>query len=266
MIGSHLLLLFGVGSVAGLLAGFFGVGGGVILGPFLVFFLQAQGLPVDLAARLAFGTSLFCAVFNSIFSVYRHNRQGNVEWRVVPYMAISAIVGALLGSSLASHLPGDVLKKILAFVLVVLAAQIFLGIGERAGGKFRLEWKQTVPIGFFAGFFAATAGIGGGVFFVPALILFVHLPVRKTAGTSSAIIIFTALAAAIGYLIHGLGVPGLPPGAVGYVYLLAAVPILLGSLFFSQLGAYLNSVLPPKLLRVFFGIFLFVIFIKLIFS
>jgi len=265
VIASHLLLLFGVGSLAGLLAGFFGVGGGVILGPFLLFFLQAQGLEVNLAARLAFGTSLFCAFFNSVFSVYRHNRQRNVEWRVVPYLAVSAIVGAYLGSSVASQLPGEILKKILALVLVVLAVQVFFGVGEKAGKAFRLDWRQTVPIGFLAGFFAAMAGIGGGVFFVPALILFVHLPVKKTAGTSSAIIIFTTFAAAVGYFIHGLGTPNLPPGCLGYVYALAAAPILLGSLFFSQLGAYLNSVLPPKWLRAFFGVFLFGIFLKLVF-
>ncbi len=265
MIASHLLVLFGVGSLAGLLAGFFGVGGGVILAPFLLFFFQSEGIPIDVAARLAFGTSHLCAMFNSVFSVRWHQRQKNVLWRVVLHVALSAIVGAYLGSYLATIMPGEVLKRILAFILIILAIQIFVGFGETKGGTLSLSWKKTIPIGFIAGFFAALGGIGGGVFFVPAMILFLHVPVKKTAGTSSAIIIFTALSGSIGYLTNGAGIPGRPYGCIGYVDVVATIPILTGSLIFSQLGGYLNSILPPKILRVLFGIFLVVVFIKLAF-
>ena len=265
MILENLLPLFLVGSVAGLLAGFFGVGGGVILGPFLLFFFQSKGIPIDIAARLAFGTSHFCAMFNSIFGVRWHQRQGNVLWNVVLHIALSAIVGAYIGSYLATIMPGEILKRILAFILIVLAVQIFVGLGETKDGKLSLSWEKTIPIGFIAGFFAALGGIGGGVFFVPAMILFLHVPVKKTAGTSSAIIIFTALSGSIGYLTNGLGIPGRPYGSIGYVDILATLPILTGSLIFSQLGGYLNTILPPKLLRMLFGLFLVAIFIKLAF-
>lgn len=265
MILQNLLPLFLVGSLAGFLAGFFGVGGGVILGPFLLFFFQARGIPVDIATRLAFGTSHFCAMFNSIFGVRWHQRQGNVLWKIVLRIALSAIVGAYIGSYLATIMPGEILKRILAFILIILAVQIFVGFGKTKGGTLSLSWSKTIPIGFFAGFFAALGGIGGGVFFVPAMILFLHVPVKKTAGTSSAIIIFTALSGSIGYLTNGSGVPGRPFGSIGYVDILATIPILAGSLIFSQLGGYLNSILPAKFLRPLFGLFLIAIFIKLAF-
>ncbi len=263
MILEHLLPLFLVGSLAGFLAGFFGVGGGVILGPFLLFFFQSRGISIDIAARLAFGTSHFCAMFNSVFGVSWHQRQGNVLWKVVLHIAISAIVGAYIGSYLATIMPGEILKRILAFILIILAVQIFVGFGETKNGKLSLSWKKTIPIGFIAGFFAALGGIGGGVFFVPAMILFLHVPVKKSAGTSSAIIIFTALSGSIGYLTNGIGVPGRPFGSFGYIDILASIPILTGSLIFSQLGGYLNSILPSKFMRILFGLFLITIFIKL---
>ncbi|HDZ12068.1 MAG TPA: sulfite exporter TauE/SafE family protein [Bacteroidetes bacterium] len=265
VIFENILPLLLVGSLTGLLAGFFGVGGGIILGPFLLFFFQSHGMNVDIAVRVAFGTSLFCAVFNSIFSVYRHGRQGNVVWKVVPYIAGGSIFGAFAGSSLAAYLPGIVLKYILAGVLLLLAFQVFAGVGGGSKSQsLKMSLKITLPIGFVSGFFAAMAGIGGGVFFVPVIILFLNVPVKKTAGTSSAIIIFTALAGVSGYILHGLPAENLPHGSLGYVYVLAAIPILAGSLVFSQFGAYLNSILPLKYLRAFFSLFLLAIFIKLV--
>ena len=98
------ILLLGVGLLAGFLAGLFGVGGGIILVPILLYFFQNIGVSSLVATHLTFGTSLLIIVFTSASSAYEYSRNGHVVWKGVLWMGLSSVAGAWLGSSVAAGL------------------------------------------------------------------------------------------------------------------------------------------------------------------
>ncbi|MCL5019078.1 MAG: sulfite exporter TauE/SafE family protein, partial [Patescibacteria group bacterium] len=78
----YILLEFvGIGIAAGILAGLFGVGGGIIMGPFLIFYLESKGVPDEILVQLVFGTVLFVIIFTALTVVWRHHKNGNVIWK-----------------------------------------------------------------------------------------------------------------------------------------------------------------------------------------
>lgn len=87
------LLLIIAGCVAGYLAGFFGVGGGIILVPVLIIYFQSIGVTSLVATHLAFGTSLLVVVFTSLGSSYRYFKNGHVVARAVALIGLASIAG-----------------------------------------------------------------------------------------------------------------------------------------------------------------------------
>jgi len=260
----QIALLLVIGGFAGLAAGFFGIGGGAILVPFLMFFFQWRGVHPQVYVQLTLGTSLLIACFASVQSAYSHHRRGNVLWSAVPYLAGFSILGAFLGSYVAALVPGELLKRIFALFLLFFACRLLLQRGSTLEEQRPSSMHLAPPIGFASGFGGALLGLGGGVFMIPLMISVLHIPVKKVAGTSSAVIIFTALSGVLGYMWHGWNHPYLPAGALGYVSIRAAVPTLVGSVALARLGAYLNARLSAAKLRIGFGVFLLAVFFKMI--
>src|SRR4030042_1664836 len=115
------LLLLLAGCLAGFLAGFFGVGGGIILVPMLLFYFQSIGVSSLVATHLTFGTSLLIVIFASLSSAYQYSKNKHVVWKAVLYIGVASVVGALLGASVASGLQGKSRQQIFAAVLIVSA-------------------------------------------------------------------------------------------------------------------------------------------------
>lgn len=120
-----LFILLLVGCVIGFLAGFFGVGGGVILVPVLVFLFEHQSVNNSVLTQLAMGTSLFIVIFASISSATKHTQQQNVYWRAVMIMGIASVITAGLGSVIAASLPGNVLRIFFAVVVFAVGLRLF---------------------------------------------------------------------------------------------------------------------------------------------
>ena len=91
------LLYLVLGGFAGVLAGLFGVGGGIIIVPVLVFSFTLQGFNPQVLTHLAVGTSLATIIFTSINSIREHNRKGAVRWALFVWMALGILIGVLLG-------------------------------------------------------------------------------------------------------------------------------------------------------------------------
>lgn len=104
-IGSILVLLL-IGCISGLLAGFFGVGGGIVLIPFLLYYFQSSGVTSLVATHVTFGTSLMVILFSSLASSYQYYRNSQVLWRAVLVIGLASVVGAFGGSMLAGALEG----------------------------------------------------------------------------------------------------------------------------------------------------------------
>jgi uncharacterized membrane protein YfcA len=112
------LLAAFIGLLAGVVAGLFGVGGGVLFVPAL--------LALGLAPHEAIGTSLLAIVPAVVAGTWRNARSGTVRWRTAAVVGVAAVVSAQLGVLAAESLPGDVLRKLFAVVLLGVAAQVAL--------------------------------------------------------------------------------------------------------------------------------------------
>ena len=96
------LLLLGMGAVIGFLAGLLGIGGGMLMVPFVTLVLSSTGFPPEHTVRVAIATSLTTILFTSISSVRAHHRRGAVLWPVVRSLAPGIVVGSLFNFTIST--------------------------------------------------------------------------------------------------------------------------------------------------------------------
>lgn len=242
------------GLVAGILAGLLGVGGGVVIIPIMTALFSRQGFPPAFILHLALGTSLATILVTSFSSLRAHHRAGAVRWDIVWAIAPGIVAGTLAGSRLVAGLSGVVLRVFFSCFLVYVAVQMVRP--GRPGRVHRLPGKIGLwAMGGLIGFASSLVGIGGGTLSVPFLTRS-GLSVHAAIGTAAAIGFPIAAAGTLGYVAHGLGIEGLPPGSVGFVYLPAFFGIASLSLFTAPFGARLAHRLPVPTLKRVFGLFL----------
>jgi uncharacterized protein len=257
------LIFLGVGLVAGFLAGFVGVGGGIIMVPVLLEIFRRAGLPEEVVVQAAMATSLSVAIFSVGSAIIRHGRQGRIRWQLVRWLAPGSLLGGWLAADLATRLPGRWLLWSLASLMIFAAFRMLNSSdGSSATEKPAAHWKVGLT-GFGVGMVAGLSGLAGGIVLVPALGLILGLPGSWLAGTSSGTIIFSAFAAAAGYFLATPPIP-LGPGFFGYVCLPLTVPLALGAVPMAQLGAWVNRRVQGNLFRKLFGGLLLIVVIRLL--
>ena len=128
----------------------------------------------------------------------------------------------------------------------------------------RLRLSLLLPLGFVIGFAASLVGLGGAVFTTIVLVSILRYPMHQVVGISTFVQTAGALFGAIGYMLNGLGTPGLPPFSIGYVNLLAALSMSVTGVPLARLGAtYTHRINATSLKRV-FAVALFTIAIVMI--
>ncbi|MBO8167923.1 MAG: sulfite exporter TauE/SafE family protein [Thermoanaerobacteraceae bacterium] len=115
-VGSVIVL----GLIAGTLSSLLGIGGGIILVPGMIFLL-------DLPVHKAIGTSLAIIIPTAIMGVYQHSIYGNVNWKWVLFITVGSVTGAYIGAYLSRIIPADILKKLFAVLLVLVAVKLWRG-------------------------------------------------------------------------------------------------------------------------------------------
>jgi uncharacterized protein len=176
-----------IGLAAGLLGGLFGVGGGLIIVPGLV---SLAGMD----RRLAHGTSLAATLPIAVASLITYVSHGNVDWAVALFLAIGAIVGAIVGTTLLQIIPKNVL--VIIFVITVLATATRLAVSTDSTGRADLTIAMVlllIVIGVLTGTLAGLLGIGGGVIMVPAMVVLLGMVPVAAKGTSVAVIVPTSI-------------------------------------------------------------------------
>jgi len=264
----HIGELFFTGAFAGLLAGFFGIGGGIVLTPLCLALYPSMGLEGSDLIKVIFGTNMFLVTVFSLSAVLKHQSGKNIDWKCVFYLVPFAVAGSISGSWIASISDSSSLKKAFAVILMISSVMIFLKDSLKSG--LQRSGHAMVPrvflplLGFMAGFIGSYIGIGGGAVLIPLLILLFNFPIGKVAGTSSAVIIFIGLAGTLSYMHYGQEVTHLPGWYTGYVWWSAAIPLMLGGIPAARAGAWLNLRTNTKVLQHVFGFALFVMGIKYI--
>lgn len=243
-----------LGAAAGVLAGLFGVGGGMIIVPVLVYSFQAQGFAPEVLTHLAVGTSLATIVFTSINSVRAHHQRGAVRWPIFRALTGGILVGAVIGGMTAASLKGPLLQKIIGVFAMLMAVQMGLNLKPKASrevpGKLGLGLAGTV-----IGWASAIFGIGGGSLTVPFL-TWRSVPMPQAVATSAACGLPIAVASALSFMWLGRHAEYLPQWSAGFVYLPALLGIATTSMFFARFGARLAHHLPAHVLKRLFALLL----------
>lgn len=243
-----------LGGFAGVLAGLFGVGGGLIIVPVLVFSFTAQGFDPLILTHLAVGTSLASIVFTSLNSILTHHRMGAVRWPVVLWMTFGILVGAAIGSLTAAAIQGPLLQRIIGVFAIAMAIQMGLSLHPKATRGVPGKPVLTAA-GVVIGWASAIFGIGGGSLTVPFL-TWRSVPMQQAVATSAACGLPIAISGALSFVVVGWQDAHLPDWSVGFVYLPALAGIAITSIFFARVGALLAHRLSPLVLRRLFALLL----------
>ena len=249
----YIVVLVITGIIAGFASGMIGVGGCFIMVPVQYWLLVADGLDTTLATRVAFGTGLAVTLPTVISSAYGHHRRGLVDWQTAIPMGIAASFGAITGGTIATRLPGQILRICFALVVILMGIRMIWDIRECKTCPVRQSIAEFLLLGFCIGNITGLAGIGGGVVLIPILVIFLHYPMHQAVGTSAACLIFSSAGAVATFLWHGLGVSGLPPFSIGYIDILQWSVLAGTTIPFSMIGVKYAHQCPAWVLRYFFS-------------
>ncbi|MEM4021547.1 MAG: sulfite exporter TauE/SafE family protein [Nitrososphaerota archaeon] len=248
-----ILLLVVFGLIAGILGGFLGTGGCVIMLPTL-YFLYNYSLPT------AIGTTIVAVIITASSGSIAHIRMKNVDYRTTLVVATSGGVGAVVGSIAFQYLIAQLplLKLIIGLAfLYVSVRMIYEGIfRRRAAEKIGKAVPGAIPakalIGFFIGVLTGIIGLGGGYALVPSFIYLLGSPVKIAVGTSLTSFISMA-AISGGFKIYQ-----------GVVDVAAALSLGVGTTIGAQIGAKLVPRVPAWMIRAIFGIVFLYVSLKFI--
>jgi hypothetical protein len=259
----NVFLILGLGAGVGFLSGMFGVGGGFLLTPLLIF----AGIP----PAVAVGTQANQILASSVSGVMAHWRRGGVDFKMGTVLMIGGVLGSVAGMALFGYLRSIGHVEL----LISLSYVVFLGIvgglmlnesiraiiRSRSGGSpsrrrhddlaHRLPWKMrfrksklyisVIPplaIGFFVGVLSATMGVGGGFIMIPAMIYILGMATNVVIGTSLFQIIFVTAAVTI---LHAT--------TTRTVDVILALLLLAGGVIGAQFGARLGLKMKGEHLR-----------------
>jgi uncharacterized membrane protein YfcA len=253
-----------LGTVAGLLAGMLGIGGGVVIVPTLIWMFQRHGLPPAVIPHLAIGTSLATIVFTSLSAIRAQHKRRAIDWPVVRLLAPATLLGGFASGYVAGYIPAPALKGFFAVFLLFVGLQFILD--WRPAAHWRLPgrgglWGAGVGIGSLS----ALLGIGGGNITVP----FLHacnLELKRAIAISTALGLPIALFGAAGFVLSGWGNALLPEASVGYVSLPALAAISAAAMLTAPLGVRLAHALPVTRLKRVFGVLVLAISLRMLWT
>ena len=272
------LLIIALGGLVGVLSGMFGVGGGFLTTPLLIFY----GIPPTVAVASA-ATQLTGA---SVSGVHAHMRRGGVDLKMGGVMIVGGIVGSLVGAGLFRLLQkSGQIDLVIGFMYVILLGGIgglmlkdaLVALGwvtfDRAKERPRhnrwvaglpLRWRfyssglylsplAPLALGFLAGIMTVLLGVGGGFILVPAMIYILGMAARVVVGTSLVMILAVS---AVSTMIHAMTTQA--------VDIVLAGLLLIGGVIGAQYGAILATRLKPDLLRFALAIIILLVALRML--
>ena len=250
------------GCIAGVLAGLFGIGGGIVIVPVLEAALGILGVDAAIRMHVAVATSLATIIPTSISSARAHHQRKSVDVEIVKRWAIFVLAGALLGAWIASQVHSRVLAMVFATLALLVAVKLVF-LPETRNLTNEVPRGALVPvIPTSIGFFSSMMGIGGGTFSVMTLTLF-NEPIHRAVGTAALFGLVISLPATVGFIVTGWGDARLPPGSLGYVSLVGFALIAPATVLAAPLGAKIAHRLTQKRLSMLFGAFLVIASVRL---
>lgn len=249
-----IFLLLVLGACTGLLAGLLGIGGGMVMVPFMTVYLDYKGFGPDSIIKVAIATSLASILFTSVSNVRAQQQRGAVRWDLVRTMSPGIVIGSLIGSQFASSLPAGWLALVFSLFIAIMSTRMLRQKKPSA--------DRTLPGP--AGLFSAGALIGGassvvgagGAFITTPFLVRRNVPIHVAVGTSAAFGFPIAVAGTIGYAYAGWSAH-LQGSMIGYIYLPGLVFVSIASMFTAPIGVRIAHATSSAGLKRFFGLMLY---------
>jgi uncharacterized membrane protein YfcA len=277
-ISVNIFLILGLGGLTGILSGLFGVGGGFLMTPLLIFIGVPPSISVSTVANQIIASSLS--------GVIAHWRRKNVDLKMGWYLLAGGLVGSTLGvmmfrwlkqlghidliisvayvtflGTIGAMMAAESIRSVLKLPKKIIAnpkqplAQRLPYRREFPRSKINVSIIMPIAIGFFVGIMVSLMGVGGGFFLVPAMIYLLGMPTNIVIGTSLLQIIFITA-----------NVTLLQSITTQTVDLLLALLLIAGSVFGVQVGIRIGDKLPADWLRALLAVIVLAVAIKLAFT
>ena len=239
------LWLIPLGFAAGLLGSIIGLGGGIIIVPVLTFF--------GFSPALAASNSIFAVFSNAIASSISYAKQRRIEYSIGLKLGLLSIPGTVVGAFISSEITPSIFK--ILFALILISASIYIFSKRKIEQKNYNLSKQimilAIGASFFAGIISGLFGVGGGIIFVPLMVVAMGLTMKNAAPTSQFILLFASASALVTHTI--LGHPDF------YQALLLAIGAFVGGL----VGARLSLEIKENSLKILISIVMIAAAVKL---
>lgn len=253
------------GLVGGVLAGLLGVGGGIVVVPVLEVVLSFLGVDPSVRMHVAVATSQATIIPTSISSSRAHFHRQAVDVSLVKRWSLFMFAGALLGVFVAGHVHGWVLSGVFAAVALLVAVKMILPLDDRPLAQEVPQSAASYILPGTIGALSSMMGIGGGTLSVPIMTL-LNQPIHRAVGTAALFGLVISIPATVGYMIAGSGNGLLPVGSLGFVNLVGFAFIAPATILAAPWGVRIAHGLPRRRLSILFGVFLFVVSIRMFYQ
>jgi uncharacterized membrane protein YfcA len=256
MLLSDIAMLLLCGSISGFLAGLLGIGGGMILVPFMIVLFNHLGFSQSVIVHMAIATGMATILFTTSSAIWAHHKHNSIDWKLVAALSPGLVFGGLIGGSeLFEVLKTSWLSLFFAIFIIYSSVQMLINKKPKPGRDLPGS-LGLFSFGALAGTLASLVGAGGAIVTIPFM-LWCNVKPHVAMASSSGLGFPIAAAATIGYMYGSWGDPNLPAGSLGFVYLPAVACIVVVSVFTAPFGAKLARKLNVTQLKRVFGVMLF---------
>ncbi len=246
------LEFFGIGLLGGMIAGFLGIGGGILVLPILLYIANVE---VKIATAISALQTFFASSFGTLFNYI----QKTINLRFALIFGLSSAVSYFFGSYFTKYIPSITIKIVYICTAILSIGLFFIRNGSSSIKESKIavnlvpdrrSYIKIIPVSLVSGFVFGLLGIGGGALYVPLLMLMFDFPLKIAIGTSLMIILYSSIFGVAGKLI-----------VLRFDFFLG-LSVALGSIVGSRIGTYLNIKTKSKIIKITFIILLVITIIR----
>jgi uncharacterized membrane protein YfcA len=254
------------GAATGVLAGVFGVGGGILIVPVLYELFRATGVVEEVRMPLAIGSSLAIIIPTSIRSFRAHYAKGAVDLDVLKVWAVPVVLGVIAGTLVARIAPPMLFKALFIGIASFTCIRLLFA---RDNWVLKGEMPKGLPLQIYGGvigLLSSLMGIGGGQLCNVYMMLY-RRPIHQAVATSSGLGVLISIPGALGYIYAGWPkMDVLPAFSLGFVSLIGVALFVPMSMLTVKFGVNLAHRLPKRRLEMGFGLFLLAVILRFLWS
>jgi len=251
--------------VVGFMAGFFGIGGGLMIVPILFYVFSLSTVEKTFVMHMAVGTSFLIIIPNSIVSTITHMKFKAVDFSLVKSFGIFVMIGVIIGTVFAVSLKTSSLVLFFSIMTMIFAIYFLIDKEKIKYKRRKMNYIYRITLGFLSGFLSAPMGIGGGVYNTPIFKMFGY-PINIAIGSSAAIGFLISLIGAIGFASSGNYLNVNVPFSIGFLNLPAFLIFVPITTFMAKIGAESVHKFNKRLVGKMFGIYLLIVACRLFYE